>query len=71
MRSLTGAKGPGLPLVPPFVSRMSKVDLRIVTLAVPPLDLLAPLMQIMQREISVPVHEPLNGTHPNVPSLTR
>ena len=33
---LTGAKGPGLFLVPPFVSRMSKVDLRIVTLTVPP-----------------------------------
>jgi regulator of protease activity HflC (stomatin/prohibitin superfamily) len=33
---LTGAKGPGLFLVPPFVSRMHKVDLRIVTLTVPP-----------------------------------
>ena len=33
---LTGAKGPGLFLVPPFVSRMVKVDLRIVTLTVPP-----------------------------------
>lgn len=33
---LTGAKGPGLFLVPPFVSRMNKVDLRIVTLTVPP-----------------------------------
>ncbi len=33
---LTGAKGPGLFLVPPFVSRMAKVDLRIVTLTVPP-----------------------------------
>src|ERR1700730_9565863 len=33
---LIGAKGPGLFLVPPFVSRMSKVDLRIVTLTVPP-----------------------------------
>jgi regulator of protease activity HflC (stomatin/prohibitin superfamily) len=33
---LTGAKGPGLFLVPPFISRMSKVDLRIVTLTVPP-----------------------------------
>ncbi len=30
------AKGPGLFLVPPFISRMSKVDLRIVTLTVPP-----------------------------------
>src|SRR5438132_13712485 len=33
---LIGAKGPGLFLVPPFISRMSKVDLRIVTLTVPP-----------------------------------
>ncbi len=33
---LTGAKGPGLFLVPPFISRMSKIDLRIVTLTVPP-----------------------------------
>jgi regulator of protease activity HflC (stomatin/prohibitin superfamily) len=33
---LTGAKGPGIFLVPPFVSRMAKVDLRIVTLTVPP-----------------------------------
>jgi regulator of protease activity HflC (stomatin/prohibitin superfamily) len=32
---LTGAKGPGLFLIPPFISRMSKVDLRIVTLTVP------------------------------------
>jgi regulator of protease activity HflC (stomatin/prohibitin superfamily) len=33
---LIGAKGPGLFLVPPFISRMLKVDLRIVTLTVPP-----------------------------------
>ncbi len=33
---LTGAKGPGIFLVPPFISRMIKVDLRIVTLTVPP-----------------------------------
>ncbi len=33
---LTGAKGPGLFWVPPFISRMIKVDLRIVTLTVPP-----------------------------------
>src|SRR5881398_3114682 len=33
---LIGAKGPGLFLVPPFISRMTKVDLRIVTLTVPP-----------------------------------
>src|SRR5437773_7747463 len=33
---LIGAKGPGLFLVPPFISRMSKVDLRIVTMTVPP-----------------------------------
>src|SRR5256712_4761183 len=33
---LIGAKGPGLFLVPPFITRMVKVDLRIVTLNVPP-----------------------------------
>jgi regulator of protease activity HflC (stomatin/prohibitin superfamily) len=33
---LTGAKGPGIFLVPPFISRMIRVDLRIVTLTVPP-----------------------------------
>src|SRR5205809_6368998 len=33
---LIGAKGPGLFMVPPFISRMNKVDLRIVTLTVPP-----------------------------------
>ena len=33
---LIGAKGPGLFLVPPFISRVMKVDLRIVTLTVPP-----------------------------------
>jgi regulator of protease activity HflC (stomatin/prohibitin superfamily) len=33
---LTGAKGPSLFLVPPLISRMSNVDLRIVTLTVPP-----------------------------------
>src|SRR5207245_8210488 len=33
---LIGAKGPGLFLVPPFISRMMKVDFRIVTLTVPP-----------------------------------
>ena len=33
---LIGAKGPGLFLVVPFISRMMKVDLRIVTLNVPP-----------------------------------
>src|SRR5438034_1576963 len=33
---LIGAKGPGLFMVPPFISRMSKVDLRIVTVTVPP-----------------------------------
>jgi regulator of protease activity HflC (stomatin/prohibitin superfamily) len=34
--SLTGAKGPGLFWIVPFISRMEKVDLRIVTLTVPP-----------------------------------
>jgi regulator of protease activity HflC (stomatin/prohibitin superfamily) len=33
---LTGAKGPGIFFVPPFISRIIKVDLRIVTLTVPP-----------------------------------
>src|SRR5215469_17102616 len=33
---LSGAKGPGIFLVPPFVTRMVKVDLRVVTLTVPP-----------------------------------
>jgi len=33
---LSGARGPGLFLVPPLITRMSKVDLRIVTHTVPP-----------------------------------
>src|ERR1700676_5166125 len=33
---LIGPKGPGIFLVPPFVTRMIKVDLRIVTLPVAP-----------------------------------
>src|SRR5436189_5458673 len=33
---LIGAKGPGIFLVPPFITRMTKVDLRTVTLTVPP-----------------------------------
>lgn len=33
---LIGPKGPGIFLVPPFITRMVKVDLRIVTLTVPP-----------------------------------
>jgi len=33
---LTGAQGPGLFWVPPVITRMIKVDLRIVTLTVPP-----------------------------------
>jgi len=33
---LIGAKGPGIFLVPPSISRIAKVDLRIVTLTVPP-----------------------------------
>ena len=32
---LSGAKGPGLCWIPPFISRMIKVDLRLVRLAVP------------------------------------
>lgn len=34
--SLRGAKGPGVFWVPPIITRMVKVDLRIVTLTVPP-----------------------------------
>src|SRR5256712_13653061 len=33
---LIGAKGPGLFLVPPFITRMVKADLRVVTLTGPP-----------------------------------
>ncbi len=33
---LTGAKGPGIFWVPPIITNMIKVDLRIVTLTVPP-----------------------------------
>ena len=32
---LIGPKGPGIFLVPPFITRMIKIDLRIVTLPVP------------------------------------
>jgi regulator of protease activity HflC (stomatin/prohibitin superfamily) len=38
---LIGAKGPGLFLVPPLISRMSKVDLRIVTHTVPPQEVIS------------------------------
>lgn len=38
---LIGAKGPGLFLVPPFISRMRKIDLRIVTLTVPPQEVIS------------------------------
>ena len=38
---LQGAKGPGLFWVPPFVTRMIKVDLRIVTLTVPPQEVIS------------------------------
>ncbi|HEX7476090.1 MAG TPA: slipin family protein [Dehalococcoidales bacterium] len=37
---LTGAKGPGLFLIIPIVDRMVKVDLRVVTLDVPPQDVI-------------------------------
>jgi hypothetical protein len=36
-----------------------------------PLDLVAPLMQSMQRQTSVPAHEPLNGSRTDEPSLPR
>lgn len=38
---LIGAKGPGLFLVPPLVSHMRTVDLRIVTLTVPPQEVIS------------------------------
>lgn len=38
---LTGAKGPGIFLVPPFVTHMIKVDLRVVTLTVPPQEVIS------------------------------
>jgi regulator of protease activity HflC (stomatin/prohibitin superfamily) len=37
---LIGAKGPGFFLIIPFVDRMTRVDLRIVTLDVPPQDVI-------------------------------
>jgi regulator of protease activity HflC (stomatin/prohibitin superfamily) len=37
---LTGAKGPGFFLIIPFVDRMVKVDLRVVTMDVPPQDII-------------------------------
>src|SRR4030042_311759 len=37
---LTGAKGPGLFFIIPFIDRMVKVDLRVVTLDVPPQDVI-------------------------------
>ena len=37
---LTGAKGPGLFLIIPFIDRMVKMDLRIITLDVPPQDVI-------------------------------
>jgi regulator of protease activity HflC (stomatin/prohibitin superfamily) len=36
-----------------------------------PLDLLAPIIQILQRHAGEPVYEPLNGSRTNEPSLTR
>jgi regulator of protease activity HflC (stomatin/prohibitin superfamily) len=38
---LIGAKGPGLFLVPPFISRMRKIDMRIVTHTVPPQEVIS------------------------------
>jgi len=37
---LVGAKGPGLFFIIPFIDRMVKVDLRIITLDVPPQDII-------------------------------
>src|SRR5947199_10769636 len=39
--SLRGAKGPGIFWVPPIITRMIKVDLRIVTLTVPPQEVIS------------------------------
>src|SRR5881275_3009742 len=39
--SLQGAKGPGVFWVPPIVTRMIKVDLRVVTLTVPPQEVIS------------------------------
>jgi hypothetical protein len=36
-----------------------------------PLDLIAPLIQIMQRQAQANAHQPLNGLHEEVPSLAR
>src|SRR2546428_12521406 len=36
-----------------------------------PIDLVAPIIQILQRHAGEPVHEPLNGSRTNEPSLTR
>src|SRR3989449_2197485 len=41
LEKLTGAKGPGIFLVPPFITRMIKVDLRVVTLTVPPQEVIS------------------------------
>src|SRR5438270_5459321 len=38
---LQGAKGPGIFWVPPIITRMIKVDLRIVTLTVPPQEVIS------------------------------
>src|SRR4030042_3819638 len=37
---LVGAKGPGFFLIIPFFDRMTKVDLRVVTMDVPPQDVI-------------------------------
>ncbi len=37
----TGAKGPGLFVIIPFIDRMVRVDLRVVTLDVPPQDVIS------------------------------
>jgi len=36
-----------------------------------PIDLLVPMIQMLGRQESVPVHEPLNGSRSNEPSLPR
>jgi regulator of protease activity HflC (stomatin/prohibitin superfamily) len=36
-----------------------------------PIDLITPMIEMMQHQASVPVHEPLNGSRINEPSLPR
>src|ERR1700757_1002641 len=63
---LIGAKGPGIFLVPPFVTRMVKVDLRIVTLTVPPQEVITrdnvtiKVTAVLYFSVQDPVHAVVN-----------